>query len=461
MEHGVNHQEINNLVKDFSCEFNNENKSTAVVLAAGHGKRIKSQTSKMLHKIWEVPTVNRVCSAWQSAISDSNTIVVVGIKADDVIKSVGKAKDVSFAYQQEQHGTGHALQVGLVNVPRDYDGVVYVFPGDMGLIDSTTIQFFKSEFEKSNSDMMVLTGIYEGAVEGNYYGRIVRVKDKDAKEPVPSSFRDEKSKYKGKVIEIIEYKDILNLDKKKPYTAKYKKKNFKFTQKELVENREFNSGVYAFKSKPLFELIDKIGSNNVQNEVYLTDLIGMFNENGYSVEAVSPEEQYVLMGFNNKSVLKEMDSIAQKLIYENLKDIILIEDSNDFFIHEEVVEELLSQDKSGVILDIEVGKGVYIGSGVKLNLNIKLGRNVRINGNVSFGANVTVESNSLITSELGKSTYIGNNVLLKGECVVDSTFIGDGCVVERSVLVNKKIESGSTIKFYKPEVEIKGSVSNL
>ncbi len=453
MEHLVNHQEINNLVKDFSCEFNNQNKSTAVILAAGHGKRIKSQTSKMLHKIWEIPTVNRVCSAWKSAITDSNTIVVVGIKADDVIKSVGKSKDVSFAYQQEQHGTGHALQVGLVNVPRDYDGVVYVFPGDMGLIDSATIQFFKSEFEKSNSDMMVLTGLYEGAVEENYYGRIVRVKDKDAK--------GEKSKFKGKVIEIIEYKDILNLDKKKPYTAKYKKKNFNFTQKELIENCEFNSGVYAFKSKPLFELIDKIGNNNVQNEVYLTDLIGMFNENGYSVEAVSPKEQYVLMGFNNKSVLKEMDSIAQKLVYERLKDIVLIEDSNDFFIHESVVEELLSQDKSGVILDIEIGKGVYIGSGVKLNLNIKLEKNVRVNGNVSFGKNVTVESNSLVTSEPGKSTYIGNNVLLKGECIVDSTFVGEGSMVERSVLINKRIESGSTIKFYKPEVEIKGSVSNL
>ena len=461
MESGAYHQQIHNLVKEFSYSFNGSNKSTAVVLAAGHGKRIKSQTSKMLHKIWEVPTVNRVCNAWQHGIQDTNTIIVVGIKADEVIKSVGKQKNTSFAYQQVQHGTGHALQIGLENVTRDYDGTVYVFPGDMGLIDAETVSFFKQEFEKSGADMMVLTGIYEGGIEGNYYGRIVRVKEKDVKELVPSSFRDEKSKYAGNVIEIIEYKDILNLDKKKVYVTKYKKKNFKFSQKELLENREFNSGVYAFKAKPLFELIDKIGSNNVQGEVYLTDLIGMFNENGYSVEAVSPKNQYVLMGFNNKSVLKEMDAIAQKLVYEKLKDVILIEDSNDFFIHEEIVDELLELDKRGIILDIEIGKGTYIGEGVSLNCNVRLLRNVRVEGNVSFGENVQVGSGSIITSDSNSLTKIGNNVSLKGACIIHDSELGEGSFIEQSILIKKKVEKDFSVKFYLPEAEIKGSLVNL
>ncbi|MDP3581284.1 MAG: NTP transferase domain-containing protein [Ignavibacteria bacterium] len=460
MESSVYHQQIHNLVKEYSHSFNESNKSTAVVLAAGHGKRIKSQTSKMLHKIWEVPTVNRVCNAWQQCIEGSNTILVVGIKADEVIKSVGKQKNTSFAYQQVQHGTGHALQVGIENVPRDYDGTVYVFPGDMGLIDAETILFFKQEFEKSGADMMVLTGIYEGDTKANYYGRIVRVpvrlqggKEKDVK--------GQKSKYVGKVIEIIEYKDILNLDKKKAYVTKYKKKNFKFSQKELLENREFNSGVYAFKAKPLFELIDKIGSNNVQGEVYLTDLIGMFNKNGYSVEAISPKNQYVLMGFNNKSVLKEMDAIAQKLIYEKLKDVILIEDPNDFFIHDNIVEELLELDKNGIILDIEIGKGVYIGRGVKLNRNVKLMKNVQIEGNVSFGENVFVDFSSKISSGSNAQTKIGNNVTLKGACIIHDSEIEEGSFIEQSILIKKKVAKDSSVKFYLPEAEIKGSLVNL
>jgi len=452
MEKDLSNQDIKHLINEISARFNINNEYTSVILAAGHGKRIKSNTSKMLHKIWEVPTVNRVCSAWTKALPDSNTIIVVGIKADEVIKSVGKIQNTSFAYQEVQHGTGHALQVGLENVPRDYDGTIFVFPGDMGLIDAETVSFFKQEFDSSNADMMVLTGIYEGPVEDNYYGRIIRVKEKDAD--------GVKSNYVGKVIEIIEYKDILSIDKNKDYTVSCKKKNFNFSQSELIENREFNSGVYAFKAKPLFELIDKIGSNNAQNEIYLTDLIGMFNENGYSVEAVSPKEQYVLMGFNNKSVLKEMDGVAQKLIYEKLKDLLFIEDTDDFFICEKIVDELLEKDKNGIILDIEIGKGAYIGHGVKLGCNIKLGRNVLLEGDVTLGDNVFVDSGSRIISK-SSQTKIGNGVSIKGACIIRDSEIEENSCIHHSILVKKKVEKGSCIKFFQPEAHIKGSLTNL
>jgi bifunctional UDP-N-acetylglucosamine pyrophosphorylase/glucosamine-1-phosphate N-acetyltransferase len=82
----------------------------------------------------------------------------------------------------------------------------------------------------------------------------------------------------------------------------------------------------------------------VQNEIYITDLISLFNSKGYSVGAVSPNDQHVVMGFNNKSVLKEMDEIARKNVYERLKDIIQIDDPDDFFIHDSVVM-IYPQDK--------------------------------------------------------------------------------------------------------------------
>ena len=103
--------------------------------------------------------------------------------------------------------------------------------------------------------MMVLTGIFDGPPK-NYYGRIIRVPKKDLK--------NLKSKNAGKVIEILEYKEILNIDNKTTYKTSYKKKNYKFTRKELLANREFNSGVYAFRFKPLAGLIQKIESNNVE-----------------------------------------------------------------------------------------------------------------------------------------------------------------------------------------------------
>jgi bifunctional UDP-N-acetylglucosamine pyrophosphorylase / glucosamine-1-phosphate N-acetyltransferase len=430
------------LVKELSSNFNTTHKNTAIILAAGHGKRIKSNTSKMLHKIWEVPTVNRVCNALQKGLNASNTIVVVGIKAEDVIKSVGKQNDLSFAYQEVQHGTGHAVQIALQNIPPDYQGTVFVFPGDMGLVDVNTVKFFKDEFEISNADMMVLTGIFEDQIEDNYYGRIVRVPEKDVK--------GVKSKEKGKVIEIIEFKDIMNLDNKKPYMANYKKKTYKISKKELINNREFNSSVYAFKFKPLAELINKIESNNAQSEIYLTDLIDLFNKHGYSVEAISPQEQYVLMGFNNKSVLKEMDSIARNLIYEKLKDVVLIDDPNDFFIAENVAEDLVNRDKNGEILDIEIGKGVYIGNGVKLNHNINLMRNVRLVGNVEIGKNVTVGMNSEISGSNEFPMVIGSDVSIKGQCYIFGSYIGEGSNIEHSIIIKKKIRENSNVKFVLP-----------
>ncbi|MEJ2507653.1 MAG: NTP transferase domain-containing protein, partial [Ignavibacteriaceae bacterium] len=283
-------EDILNISKELSSDFNNKINEYAIILAAGHGKRIKSNRSKMLHKIWGVPTVQRVYEACIDAVKNINTVIVVGIKAVDVMNVLGKVKYNSFAYQAEQNGTGHAVQVALKNIKNLKDGIVYVFPGDMGLINKETVAKFRREFKKSKSDMMVLTGIFEGKAEDNNYGRIIRAKEKDAEGK--SSGKD-----KGKVIRIMEHKDILALKGNKPYVIKLNGKKYSYLKEELINKNEFNSGVYAFRYKPLVKLINKISSDNVQNEIYITDLIEMFNKNGYSVSAVSPEEQYVVMGF--------------------------------------------------------------------------------------------------------------------------------------------------------------------
>jgi len=439
---------IEELIKEYSDKFDYNKKETAIILAAGHGKRIKSQTSKMLHKIWEKPTVERVYNACVKGLHQSNIIIVVGIKAEDVIKTIGKRESLIYAYQEIQNGTGHAVQTALKNIDiSKYDGTVYVFPGDIGLIDADTIEFFKDEFLKSNSDMIVLTGIYEGDIQNNYYGRIIRVKDRDSK-------GNKVLKFKGKVIEILEYKDILNLDDKKKYKIKYRGKEFSYTKKELLENREFNSGVYAFKFKPLSELIYKLESNNVQNEIYLTDLIGLFNKHNYSVAAISPKQQYVLMGFNNKSVLKEMDDIARKIAYEKLKDIILIDDPDDFFIDDDVIEDILRMDKLGVPLDIKIGKGVYIGKGAKLNYNLNLMKNVFLSGNIIFGKNVLVRENAHLSCFPNQTIQIGNNVeIFWGDVIKGNVTIGDNCSIESGVRITGNDEF--PVKIYN-DVTIKG-----
>ncbi len=487
--------------KKLSREFNTSNE-VAIILAAGHGKRIKSQKSKMLHKIWEIPTVERVYNACRHGIENINTVIVVGIKAIDVMDVIGKREANKFAYQELQNGTGHAVQVGLRAIMGDFqDGIVYILPGDMGLLDDISMNNFRNDFISSENDMMVLIGIYEGDPLQNTYGRIIRAKAKDDK-------GNDTGKDYGNVIQILEYKDIMALPQEVTFKTVYRNKTYSFSKQELIETKEFNSGVYAFKYDKLLELIYSISNDNAQNEMYITDLISLFNLKGYSVGAVSPKQQYVVMGFNNKSVLKEMDEIARRNVYEKLKDIIEIDDPDDFFIHDNVVNDLIELDKKGTPLDIKVGKGAYIGDGVKLNYNIEFGRAVYITGNIIFGKNVKVwrsvhlscfenqtlkigdnvkilwgdiikgnikiDENSIIESSVnltGSDDYplkIGKNVLIKGTSYLFGSIIEDGLTIEHSVLIKKKVRAEKDsfgnikpVRFYLPDSEGKELLTQL
>lgn len=421
-------QEVYEKVEEFSSPLDYTKNEVAVILAAGHGKRIKSQRSKMLHTIWGIPTVVRVYNACNNEFSSMNTVIVVGIKALDVIDVFGKRDNVAFAYQEFQNGAGHAVQVGLEKVnAQDFSGIVYVFPGDMGLIDNETVSMFRESFKTSGADMMVLTGIYEGKIEANQYGRIVRVKELDA-EGKPSG------KDQNKVIEIIEHKDILALKEDVPYITEYNGRKYSYTKKEMIENREYNSGVYAFDHKKLIEQVENISSNNAQNEIYITDLIALFNKAGYSVDAVSPKNEYVVMGFNDKSVLKEMKQLYKKIVYDKLKNIIEIQDPDDFFIDESVVKEILDLDKLGTPLDITVEKGVHIGKGVKLNYGVHISRNVHVSGNVIFGKNVKIYENAYLSTFPHQNFSIGDGVsILWGDIIKGNITIGENSVIESSV----------------------------
>lgn len=424
----LTNEEIFTKAESLSASLNYDNHEIAVILAAGHGKRIKSHRSKMLHSIWGVPTVERVYNSCKKSDPSGNTIIVVGIKASDVMDVIGTREFNRFAYQAQQNGTGHAVQVALEQVDKNaFSGVVYVLPGDMGLLDDATMTLLRESYKSSSDDMMVLTGIFEGDIKDNQYGRIIRVKDTDA--AGQSSGTDA-----GKVIEIMEHKDILALNPAVPYVTVYNGRNYSYTRDELIQNREFNSGVYAFDFAKLMELLYTIRSNNAQNEVYITDLIGLFNGKGYSVGAISPRDQAVVMGFNDKSALKEMDAIYRGKVYDRLKNIIEIDDPMDFFIAEEAVEQIIAMDATQSPLDIRIGKGVYIGKSVKLNVNLTLKKNVMVDGNVLFGKNNTVGEYAMLTTFPGQQLVMGDNVeVLRGDVIKGNVVIGNNCRFEAQV----------------------------
>ncbi|OGG57247.1 MAG: hypothetical protein A3F84_13270 [Candidatus Handelsmanbacteria bacterium RIFCSPLOWO2_12_FULL_64_10] len=474
--------------------------STAIILAAGHGKRIRSETSKMLHEIWGRPTVVRVADAARQGLGpEANQIIVVGIQALDVARAAGRRERRAFAYQAEQIGTGDAVRVGL-NASPNGEGNIYVFPGDMGLLTGAAVSALREQFESQDADMMVLTGIYEGDPADNSYGRILRVPERDESgQPLEDA---------GQVIEIKNQADILALPDDAPYEVEHRGRVYRFTRQALIETREFNTSVYAFKGPPLKAHIDELTAENAQGEIYFTDLIRLFNQRGLVVRDAQAADNDVALAFNVKSVLKQMQAIARRQVYERLKDIITIQDEEDFYIADEVVAQVEEMDGDGVPVDIFIGQGAWVGPGVRLSRGVHIGHRSVLDGNIVLGRGVQVRENVLLSTfahqtmkigdfsevlegdilkgnlEVGSRTRIesrvnvtgsdeyptriGNCVTIKGTSYLFGSVVEDDLLIEHSVLIRKRAErvvkkdgSIQPIRYVLPQPEGLDSIQNL
>ena len=436
----------------------------SIILAAGHGKRIKSEKSKMLHEIWGKPSVLRVSEAARNGLATGNQVIVVGKKALDVATALGKKPQRVFVYQKEQRGTGDAVRTALQHHElHNMSGTAFIIPGDMGLLTRETMKDLHEQFLGAGCDMLVTTALHQGSIEDNYYGRILKSKRN------PDS-----------IIEIKEHRDILAMDAKTEYAVTYKDIEERFTPDELLHIREFNVGIYAIKIEALKDLISRLESDNVQGELYVTDLIKIFNDNGLKVCSARISNNDLALSFNVKSVLKKMDATFRAMIYEQLKDIITIDDPDDFFIAEDAMEHILAQDKKKHVLDIHLGKGVHIGEHVQLGTGniieknailkgnlilgngIRIGENVNISthpdqtmvigdechiyrgnviqGNVQIGQHVRIETGVRITGSSSEPVLIHDNVVIKGMTYIYGSIIEADLLIEHSILKNRHVE---------------------
>ncbi|MBU0711995.1 NTP transferase domain-containing protein [bacterium] len=423
----INGANIEKLV-NLSDSLEDNGQPVAIILAAGHGKRIKSERSKMLHEIWGVTTVVRVAESAAKGLGSENQVIIVGIKANEVAETAGKAQHRIFVLQKEQKGTGDAAWEAL-NALTGYKNIddLFILPGDMGLITAEVIAAFKNGFKVSKCGMKILTGIYHGDPSGNTYGRIIRVpaKDKDGHNSGDDF---------GKVIEIKEHKDILAIPDGYCYIVDYNERSYSFSKDQLLKIDEYNTGIYAVKYNYLKKHIGDITSDNVQGELYLTDIISIFNKNGIAVGADPVDDDNAVIGFNVKSVLKEMDGIYRKKVYEQLRDLIVIEDEDDFFIADEVVEQILALDKQYPSLDIYLQKGVHLSKGVKLNRGVSIWTNTNIRGNVEIGEGTIIQDNVSIRTYPHQQLHIGNNcIIMRGDIIKGNLRIGDNTRIESGV----------------------------
>ncbi|MCP4632248.1 MAG: NTP transferase domain-containing protein [candidate division Zixibacteria bacterium] len=238
-------------------------KKAAIILAAGQGKRMKSDLPKVLHEIDGKPMVEYVIDSSRNAGFDK-IVVVVGHKHEMVIEKLNDL-DIGFAVQYEQLGTGHAVKCAQAHF-QDFEGIVLVLAGDMPLISTATIEKLVGFHKKTEA---VATVLSVNLPDPAGYGRIVR---------------DEN----GNFINITEHREA---------DAKTLKVN------------EVNTGVICFNAGELFEVLDKISCNNDQGEYYLTDAIGIFSKVGKKVAAIVAEDHREGMGINSIQQLKEVEKI--------------------------------------------------------------------------------------------------------------------------------------------------------
>ena len=323
----------------------------AIVLAAGEGTRMKSAHPKVAHKLLDKPLVWWAVHSAREAGCE-RIIVVVGNGADEV-KGLLADEDVEFVEQTERLGTGHAVRV-VRDALGGFQGPVVVLSGDSPLVQPTTIAALVAETRANHNACTVLTMTPPDCTG---YGRV----DLDEN---------------GQVRAIIEHKDCTP------------------EQRELLT--ECNSGVYCFCGGRLTENIDRITTNNVQGEYYLTDMVGIYREMGEPVASVHCDDYRELLGVNSRNQLADATAIMQARINARL----------------------MSEGVS--MLD---PKQVWVGAQVTVGRDTTLLPQTMLWGKTSIGCDCTIGPNTRLTD-----MTIGNGASVE-ETVGYSTVIDDGCTV--------------------------------
>jgi bifunctional UDP-N-acetylglucosamine pyrophosphorylase/glucosamine-1-phosphate N-acetyltransferase len=243
-----------------------------VILAAGQGTRMKSETPKVLHSVAGRPMIERVLET-ANAVSPQTITLVVGHKAEAVRNSLVNVPSLGFAVQEPQLGTAHALQQAEPLLA-GRSGTLILLSGDVPLLSPNTLRRLADAHRGSGAAATVVTA----TVDRPYgYGRIVRTR--------------------GKISRIVEERDASP------------------TQRQI---KEINAGIYAFDLPPLFEALRSIASQNAQGEFYLTDLIAIYRRRKLPLETLLVENAREILGINSRSELAEVSRLVRQKKNEEL-----------------------------------------------------------------------------------------------------------------------------------------------
>jgi bifunctional UDP-N-acetylglucosamine pyrophosphorylase / glucosamine-1-phosphate N-acetyltransferase len=347
-----------------------------VVLAAGQGTRMKSDLPKVLHRIAGRSLIEHVLRT-ADTVTPATVTVIVGHCADVVQKQLARRPGLTFALQQPQLGTAHALQQAEPALT-GRAGTVVLLSGDVPLLTGKTLQRLVNTHRGAGAAATVVTA----TVERPYgYGRIVRSD--------------------GRIARIVEERDASPAER---------------------HIKEINSGIYAFDLAPLFDALRGIASQNAQGEFYLTDLIAIYRRRKLPVETLMIENPEEIRGINSRTELAEVSRVVRQTKNEELMaaGVTLVDPATTY-----------------VDPDVDIGRDTVIHPGVIIEGTTTIGSACEIQGHVriadsQIGDRVTINNFCLIVgarvanavtigpfahlrpdTELHEGSKVGNFVELK------------------------------------------------
>jgi bifunctional UDP-N-acetylglucosamine pyrophosphorylase/glucosamine-1-phosphate N-acetyltransferase len=345
-----------------------------VILAAGQGKRMRSQLPKILHPLAGRPLLAHVLAAAR-AMAPHRIIVVHGNGAEQVRAAFPDAQ-VEWVLQAEQFGTGHAVQQAMPHISPE--GEVLILYADVPLVRPATL---KRLVDTARGGVAVMTA---ELAEPSGYGRIVRQ---------PS----------GNVARIVEHKDASD---------------------DELAIREINAGFMAMGARRLAGWLARITNSNSQKEYYLTDVVSLAVGDGVPVRAVKVDQAWEVAGVNSKRELAELERRYQRMQAERLlADAVTLADPARI----DVRGELACGTDVSIDVNCVFEGNVTLADGVRIGPNCLL-RNVR----VGAGTEVLAFSH-LEDSEIGARCRLGPYARLRpGNSLGDEVHVGNFVEIKAS-----------------------------
>ncbi|GAA1047269.1 bifunctional UDP-N-acetylglucosamine diphosphorylase/glucosamine-1-phosphate N-acetyltransferase GlmU [Rothia amarae] len=379
--------------------------SAVIVLAAGAGTRMKSDTPKVMHGIGGRSMVEHAIAAARE-LNPERLAAVVRFQRDKVAAHIlDFDSDVTIVDQDDVPGTGRAVEVGLLGLDDSarVEGTVIVTYGDVPLLRAETLRGLIAEHEENRNAVTVLTTHIQNP---GSYGRIVRSAS-------------------GEVTAIVEAKDATD---------------------QQLKITEINSGIYAFDAGVLRDSLTEVTTDNAQGEKYITDVLSIARENGHRTSALAIEDRWEVEGANDRVQLAQLGrKLNDRLTEMHMRNGVTIVDPQTTWIDSTVtiandVTILPGTQLQGTT---SVGTGSVIGPDSTLK-NVEIGENATISR--THGSDALIEAGATVgpfaylrpgtilreSGKIGTFVETKNTEIGKGSKLPHLSYAGDVTIGENS-----------------------------